>query len=151
MTIPVDSDVEALKIAQQLTEYHHNALWEEQKHFTWLLSITLGAQFTFITFIVSQHINIWWIVFVLAIVGLLFSIIALCVSRRESEFFVTAQKRFSKHINKVFPDDPIPDNSDNIKGKKLPIRVYFQIVFGIFIIANIFQIISSILNWISWT
>jgi hypothetical protein len=43
------SAVEALKFAQQLREYHHKALWEEEKHFTWLLSIILAAQAAVLT------------------------------------------------------------------------------------------------------
>lgn len=33
------------RLAQDVRKYHHSALWEIEKHFTWWLSILLGAMF----------------------------------------------------------------------------------------------------------
>lgn len=37
-------DIEKLKMAFTIRDSHHKSLWEEEKHFTWWLSILLSAQ-----------------------------------------------------------------------------------------------------------
>jgi hypothetical protein len=102
------SAADGLKFAQQLREYHHKALWEEEKHFTWLLSIILAAQAAILTAKNTDLAARFPILIVLAAIGLAFVIVALRVVRREGAFFVNAHALFVPFYNRHFPDTPLP-------------------------------------------
>jgi hypothetical protein len=138
------SAIEALKFAQQLREYHHKALWEEEKHFTWLLSIILAAQAAVLTSKGSDLPARGPILIVLAVIGLAFVIVALRVVRREGEFFVNAHAFFVPLYNRHFPDHPLPAPPGAANRQvlalpllllapwKLSIRDAFQLVLLVF-------------------
>ena len=109
-----DNDAaDALRLAQQLREYHHKALWEEEKHFTWLHSIILAAQATIVTRKASELEARAVLLIVLAVVGLLFVVVALRVVRREGAFFVEAHRVFVRRFNVLFPDRKLEEPAAN--------------------------------------
>jgi hypothetical protein len=99
--------VDTLRLTQQLREYHHKALWEEEKHFTWLLSIILAAQAAILTTKAADLPARGAILVALAAIGLVFVIVALLVVRREGEFFVNAHRLFVTRYNLVFPNQEL--------------------------------------------
>jgi hypothetical protein len=138
------SPVDALKFAQQLREYHHRALWEEEKHFTWLLSIILAAQAAVLTAKGSDLSARAPILIGLAVIGFAFAIVALVVVRREGAFFVNAHALFVPLFNEHFPSRPLmlPPAAANrsvfllpfllLQPWKLSIRDAFQLVLFVF-------------------
>jgi len=85
--------MDTLRFAQQLREYHHGALWEEEKHFLWLNSILLAAQAAVFNAALNGDGLIGpelkprdVVLIVLGGLGLVLSIIALRVVRREGSF-----------------------------------------------------------------
>lgn len=144
---PADWDpqaVDALRLTQQLREYHHKALWEEEKHFTWLLSILLAAQAAILTAKAADLPARTAILVALAATGLVLVIVALCVVRREGGFFVNAHGLFVTYYNRVFPSQPLqgPSAKANRRVVVLPfllfvpwmlsIRDAFQLVLLVF-------------------
>lgn len=134
---------DALRLAQQLREYHHKALWEEEKHFTWLHSLVLGAQAATVTRKACELEARAALLIVLAAVGLLLAIVALRVVRREGTFFVEAHRLFVKRFNIVFPDGRLDEPAANpnrnlltlpfvVLGGRPSIRDNFQFVFLVF-------------------
>lgn len=101
---------EKLAIAQTLREYHHKALWEEEKHFTWLNSLVLSAQVLLFTAdpakvpIADRRIAL----VIVGLFGMLLSSLGLTVIRRESYNFHVALLRFIYFHNAVFPESPLP-------------------------------------------
>jgi hypothetical protein len=97
-----EEDSKNLSIAKQHRDFFHKALWEEEKHFTWLLSIILAAQVTVIT--MNSLTAKDMLLYALAIVGFIFAVLALRVVRREGESFVKANRLFVERFNIVFPN-----------------------------------------------
>ncbi|TAJ93956.1 MAG: hypothetical protein EPO31_07190 [Gammaproteobacteria bacterium] len=142
---PWDKDAaEAVRLAQQFREYHHKALWEEEKHFTWLLSIILAAQAAILTKNADDLEARGLLLAVLAIAGLALVIVSLRVVRREGAFFVTAHRLFVKRFNILFPDQKLEEPVTRpepflltlplrvLLGCKTSIRDNFQFVFLVF-------------------
>jgi hypothetical protein len=134
---------DALRLSQQLREYHHRALWEEEKHFTWLLSIILAAQAAVATKKASELEARALLLIVLGIVGLALVVAAVRVVRREGEFFVEAHREFVKRFNLVFADRKLDEPAANpnrnvfalpfvVLGGTPSIRDNFQFVFLVF-------------------
>jgi hypothetical protein len=150
------SAVEALKFAQQFREYHHKALWEEEKHFTWLLSIILAAQAAVLTAKGSDLPARAPILIVLAVIGLAFVAVALRVVRREGAFFVSAHAVFVPFYNRQFPDRPLaaPPVAANrpvlllplllFVPWKLSIRDAFQVVLLVFGVTYLGLLIAAV-------
>jgi hypothetical protein len=93
-----------LQIAQSIRDFHHNALWEEEKHFTWLVSILITAMLLVFTNDKVTDTMRGVAVLVLSLAGLFISATALVVLRRESLNFQTALHRFVRQHNQCFPD-----------------------------------------------
>ena len=138
-----DDAADALKFTQGLREYHHKALWEEEKHFTWLHSIILAAQAAILMRTPSELTARGTILMVLAVIGLLFAIVAFRVVRREGQFFVYAHNLFVNRFNALFPATPLTvtavESTASIISMpyrvlvgKASIRENFQFVFIVF-------------------
>jgi hypothetical protein len=137
--------IEELRIAWQQRESHHRALWEEEKHFTWLNSIVLAAQTALIT---SQTLNSsarHLIALILASFGSLFAITAIVVVRAEGRNFQRALGRFLSLYNDTYHERPLPVPLPFLAGPipfaelayPLTIRDMFQLVFGLFVLLNV--------------
>ena len=150
------SPPDALKFVQQLREYHHRALWEEEKHFTWLLSILLAAQAAVLTAKSSDLPARAPILIGLAVIGLAFAVVALVVVRREGSFFVNAHSLFVPLFNQHFPSRPLstPSGAANrsllvlpllfLQPWKLSIRDAFQLVFFVFGVAYLMLFMAAL-------
>jgi hypothetical protein len=137
-------DPAKLDLAIKIREYHHNAIWEEQKHFTWLISIILSAQLLVLTsdkFRASGKV----LVVVGSVVGILLAMTGFRVQRREGSYFRNANANFVEEHNALYPHMqlPLPSQKANknifvlvlsfFTGKS-GIRDYFQFLFLCFIV-----------------
>jgi hypothetical protein len=79
------------RLAQDVRKYHHSALWEIEKHFTWWASVLLGA----CVLILANTDKIgeptaYFVLGTIAVVGVLLSIMGKSVVEREGEYFSEA-------------------------------------------------------------
>lgn len=137
--------MEELDLLFQLRQAHHNAIWEEQKHFTWLISIILSGQlviFAGVSIASTQKIAL---VVVSSLVGILFAVIGFRTQRIEGIYFSRANVAFNEAYRKVFhaagspwqrsgPNKRIRDLVSEIFTAKSGVRDYFQFLFPSFII-----------------
>ncbi len=143
-------DLELLKLTQAQREYHHQALWKEETHFTWLNSLVLSGQL--LIFASSDKLSICsqsTLICILAGLGTLTSLLALRVIRAESKNFQDQLIQYVTLHNRVFPPNhqlEVPSKLANKGYHKLvwnslwgrqTIRDAFQCVFLLFIIVFI--------------
>ena len=88
-----------LEFAKGLREYHHKAIWEEEKHFTWLVSIILSLQVIVYTNDKICEQNKCLLILGLSFIGFIFCCLFLIVIRREGYFFHKALALFVKEYN----------------------------------------------------
>jgi len=158
--IPSKDDMEFYKLTSDLRSHFHDALWEEEKHYTWLISILLG-----VIVLVTVRLNVGTeelkllIVFGLSYIGGIFSKIAFNVIKEESQYFQIAFYRHVKAENKIFPSNPCPVPSsswepDNcwrllwllvFTNKRLGVRGNFLATFVLF--DKVFLILASASFW----
>jgi hypothetical protein len=100
-------DHEKLNLAMKLRDYHHNAIWEEQKHFTWLISIILSGQLIALSGARLDQSAKLALILTASVVGVLLSVTAFRVQRREGEFFRNANARFIAEYNALYPEAPM--------------------------------------------
>jgi len=79
--------LDRLRSAHAFREFHHKALWEEEKHFTWLNSIILSVQVLLLTSDKVDERSKAPLMIVVSVVGVVLSLIAYGVLRRESRNF----------------------------------------------------------------
>jgi len=133
-----------LDLAHQIRQSHHNAIWEEQKHFTWLISIILSAQL--IVFVgaklsPSQRIAL---IIVSSVVGVLFAITGFRVQRIEGIYFYNANIIYDEAHRAVFQtteppyrrasaNKTLPGLIASIFTNRSGVRDHFQFLFLTFI------------------
>ena len=120
-----------LEISQSLRKYYHNALWEEEKHFTWWVSIIFSA----LVFVYSSSQLCAQQKVVVITMGSLFGIflssIAWFVVRKEGKYFREAIETFNRTIIALgLHEKTQSDTSDPIKKfalmQKYPISESFE-------------------------
>lgn len=138
-----NDDLERLKIALDLRRFHHNAIWEEQKHFTWLISILLSGQVIGVSSgrLDSNAKSV--LILVGSLIGALLSATAFRVQRREGQYYSDANAAFVSRWNTEFPNNklfvpgPNPNKpihtliTSSVIGKA-GVRDYFQLLFLLF-------------------
>jgi hypothetical protein len=133
-----------LDLALRIRQNHHDAIWEEQKHFTWLISIILSAQL--IVFVgtkldPSQKIAL---IIISSVVGVLFAITGFRVQRIEGVYFYDANIKYNEAYSAVFgvTEPPYRRGSANKTPWRLMLSVFtnrsgvrdhFQFLFLAFI------------------
>lgn len=140
------SSIERLRVAQELRDYHHKALWEEEKHFTWFLSVILSSIVLITTTDkIEPHPKVVC-AGVVSLLGVVIALLALRVVRNESRNFQVALHRFVACYNQVFPDIPLAPVSATEQAKSTPERLRaalrgevntreaFQWVFSLFLV-----------------
>jgi len=134
-----------LSAAQSIREYHHKAIWEEEKHFTWLLSIILSAQYLVFTSSALENFLKLQFVIAISLLGMLFSFLAYRILHSEGNHFQRAYKLFVEEHNKVFTSTPLDLVTQPANKKlfqllggfftgKLGVRDSFQFIFVIFFV-----------------
>jgi hypothetical protein len=87
---------EILEISQALRKYYHDALWEEEKHFTWWVSLV----FPYLVFVYSQsQLYAWQKVAMITfgcLFGLCLSFLGYLVIRKEGIYFRDAMEIFCR-------------------------------------------------------
>jgi len=150
-------DVKRLEIAHNIREFHHKSLWEEEKHFTWWVSIVLSAQILIYTSNSLCNQSKLIFIFIASLVGIFLCIIAFRVLRREGEYFHTALSRFVKEYNSIYTTSPLPDVPEkankNIRELiksfltcKIGVRDSFQLLFLLFIVIFVGILLFSFLT-----
>lgn len=85
-----------LEISQSLRKYYHDALWDEEKHFTWWVSILFPG---LILAYSSSQLCVWQKVTVItmgSLFGVLLSFIGYFVVRKEGVYFKDAMETFQR-------------------------------------------------------
>jgi hypothetical protein len=143
-------------------EYHHKALWEEEKHFTWLNSLVLSGELLVFASDKLSTCSKSTLISILTGFGLLTSLLALKVVRAESRNFQRALRRYVEFDQLVFgskdPEPPLDANSGYVKllwqsllGRQ-NIRAAFQGVFILFAVAFVLiQIAFALVNRLQWS
>jgi hypothetical protein len=146
-----------LKFAQELRNSYHTALWEEEKHYTWFISLVAGAEAAIIAQVVTPPDRAQ-LLSLLGVVGFVLSVLALVVVRAESRNFQQAHGRFVRLYNAAFSTEglPVPDIPDDQANHpililpilfftgELRIRDAFQFVFVMYALLNAILILYSL-------
>jgi len=153
------TDLTRLEFAHTLREFHHTAIWEEEKHFTWLNTLLLSFE----GFLLSSEKPFpgrLALLVIASLLGMLLSVVAIKVIRREGEYFNHNLKHFVAEYNSVFVERPLkaaPEKAnkevltlvkDFVFAKKLGGRDAFQIIFLGFVAAFFSILVSSV--WRFW-
>jgi hypothetical protein len=149
-----------LQVAQGIRDYHHSALWEEEKHFTWFISIILSAALILITNDkVSLPLKVL-LVFLVSLIGGIISLIALRVVRNESQNFQNSLIRLNDCLNRCFDDFKVPAPPERanktyyglvlavLRGQ-CSIRDAFQFIFVVFAAAFVIIMLGDV--YVAWT
>jgi len=145
-----NDSLKKIDLAHKIRTFHHNSLWEEEKHFTWLISIILSAQIIFYTNNLLVNRDKIFFTLVSSLIGIFLCITAYRVLRREGLYFHTALSRFVKEYNSVNQNSPIPEVSEiankpilrliaSFFTNKAGVRDGFQLLFLFFILIFIFN------------
>jgi hypothetical protein len=152
----VSCDLTKLQIAQSLRDYHHKALWEEEKHFMWFVSIIMSVDVLLITTDKLDCTLKGFLILLASAIGAIVCLIALRVIRSESCNFQIALYRFIDEHNKCFSKklgqvDPDKSNKsyaelfkDMIRGR-VTIRDSFQLLFCLFFL--LFLAVEAVLGF----
>jgi hypothetical protein len=151
-----DNDMTNLEFARNLRAFHHKALWEEEKHFTWWVLVLLSAIVLFSTSAnVDPKAKLAFIL-VGCLVGVVLCCIGFRVFRVEGGYFHKALSMFVVEYNKIYrpPLDKVPDKANKGIGKligscctcKAGIRDYFQLLFLFLILVFLAIAVISILT-----
>ena len=135
-----NDDVKKLDLAHNIREFHHKSLWEEEKHFTWWVSILLSAQIIVYTSNSLFNRDKLIFVFIGSLIGIFLCIIAFRTLRKEGEYFHTALSKFVEEYNAIYVAPSLPkvpemankDIPQLIKSfftGKVGVRDCFQILF----------------------
>lgn len=92
-----NQNTELLKIYHEIRAMHHDALWEEEKHFSWwVYSIFAGIFFVFSYTGLTLSLKII-LTILLSISGIKLCHSALDIINSEQTYFTSALEKFKKH------------------------------------------------------
>jgi len=143
-----DADIEVqtykLDLTARLRQNHHDAIWEEQRHFTWWISIILSAQLLVLTTTKIARPEKVALISVASLVGILLALTGFLVQRREGVYFHRFNLHFTQQYNSVYPTEqlpiPAPDANKDVPNLvlsavtgKCGVRDYFQFLLLAFI------------------
>jgi hypothetical protein len=97
-----------LDLAVKIWQAYHNAIWEEQKHFTWLISIILSAQAVVLAGIKLSSSERAILISLASTVGILIAATGFRVQRIEAVYYCQANSRLAKEYKTVFRDADMP-------------------------------------------
>lgn len=134
-----------LDMALKIRKSHHDAIWEEQKHFTWLISIILSAQ---LIVFVGARLNASQktaLIIITSLVGVLFAVTGFRVQRIEGVYFYNANVSYNKAYSSVFETTELSYRRgganktiwglvSSIFTNSSGVRDYFQFLFLSFIV-----------------
>ena len=154
-----NSSIKKLELAHNIREFHHKSLWEEEKHFTWWISIVLSLQILLYT---TGHIcnqNKFIFIVIASFIGIFICFTAFRIVRLESEYFHTALSRFVTEYNEIYPTSQLPSvHKEANKGitdliisvfkLEIGVRDSFQFLFLFFIFIFVLILICSCLTLI---
>lgn len=138
------ADIARLDLAVKIWQAYHNAIWEEQKHFTWLISIILSAQAVVLAGIKLSSPERGALISLASAVGILIATTGFRVQRIEAIYYCQANSRLAQEYKMVYHDADVPYYSQE-PNKSIPglilatltgrsgIRDQFQCLFLSFI------------------
>lgn len=139
-TMPLGEPLDRLASAHTFRAYHHHALWEAERHFTWVASVVLSATVIVGT---SDKFGVTFRLIgaaLLGSVGAVVCLIALTVVKRERAGFALAARVFLIEYNNCFPHDvriiypvhPAPSLFAAVRrviSGEMSVREAFQLLF----------------------
>jgi hypothetical protein len=140
----LDTAIARLDMAYKIRHSNYNSIWEQQKHFTWLISIMLSGQAIVVGAVQLRSPEKSAVLFAASIAGIIISIIGFRVQRIEGIYFCDANKVFAEEYRAVYPDAKAPYRSEkpnkSVSGLiaavclgRAGVRDHFQILFLAFI------------------
>jgi len=138
------TSTEKLDLLFKIRQAHHNAIWEEQKHFTWLISIILSGQLVILADVKIASTQKITLVIVSSIMGILFAVIGFRTQRIEGVCYTDASVAFNEVYRALFhaespwqrsnPNKTIRDLIPAIFTSSSDVRDHFQFLFLFLII-----------------
>jgi hypothetical protein len=147
--LPPDSEfasrVAKLDLAIKIRQSHHYSIWEEQKHFTWLISIILSAQAVVLAGVKLGSPQKAILISVASAVGILIALTAYRVQRVEGVYYCQSHTHFVNQYRAVYPsaevphynpkpNKNIPELVHSILTAKSGVRDHFQFLFLSFMV-----------------
>jgi hypothetical protein len=102
---------------------HRDSIWEEQKHFTWLMSLILTGQIVLLTASRIAPSAKAGLVLTASVAGILFAITGYRVERIEGHYFSQANHEFLVAYQKRYPEAEIPHRHETV-NKTIPILIW---------------------------
>lgn len=139
--------LKVLEMSQALRKYYHDALWEEEKHFTWWVSIVFPS----LVFVYSSQLYAWQkaaVITVGSLFGIFLSFTGYIVVRKEGMYFRDALETFCRtsialglhepreHISDsnrrlaLMPEYPVSESFEKARGKAN--KPFTRLLSGIF-------------------
>jgi len=116
------------KLAQDVRKYHHSALWEIEKHFTWWVSILLGALFLFLANARNLNGSLLALAFTsTATFGFAVSLIGFMVVRREGRYFSEALQICNRAAKALGLDVNVYTGQQRPKPNAAPQAIEFKL------------------------
>jgi len=136
---------EKLDLLYKIRQGHHNAIWEEQKHFTWLISIILSGQLVIFAGVKVASTQKITLVVISSLVGILFAVIGFRTQRIEGIYYSNVNVAYNEAYKALFPatapswhrgepNKKIKKLISTIFTKSSGVRDYFQFLFLSFIV-----------------
>ena len=92
-----DAAIARLDMANKIRHSNYNSIWEQQKHFTWLISIMLSAQALVAAAVKLDSFQKSAVLFVASTVGIITSIVGFRVQRIEGIYFAKPTRSSPKN------------------------------------------------------
>jgi hypothetical protein len=112
------TDIARLDMAHKIRHTNYNSIWEQQKHFTWLISIILSAQAIILASTKLDSFDKLTVLFVGSLLGMITSVVAFKVQRIEGGYFCHANEVYAEEYRAIYPHAEIPHRSQE------PIKVF---------------------------
>jgi hypothetical protein len=136
---------EKLDLLFRIRQGHHNAIWEEQKHFTWLISIILSGQLVIFAGVKTASTQKITLIVISSLVGILFAAIGFQTQRIEGIYYTNANAAYNEAYKVLFrtaapslhrrnPNKKIKELISTIFTNSSGVRDYFQFLFLSFIV-----------------
>ena len=116
--------LKVLELASQRLQHHHNALWEEEKHYSWWIYIIFAGLIYLYFELPSVKLLVEWQRALLMGLGSLFGIfisfMGFNVIRREGEYFYEAIRICNHTIATLKFDQPMPNQEGSGPNALMP-------------------------------
>lgn len=96
-------DTARLDMAHKIRHSNYNSIWEQQKHFTWLISIIFSGQAIILASTKLNSADKLSVLCIGSLLGMITSIIAFRVQRIEGRYFCQANEVYAEEYRAIYP------------------------------------------------